>query len=78
MRNDWVQIMNRVTVATFADKMINEYPVLKRDIIDYINLAIDEIEEGGSPRHEWELAYNSIEELVKEHVKNIKDEESID
>lgn len=70
--------MNRVTVALYADKMINEYPVLKRDIIDYINLAIDEIEDGGSPSHEWELAYDSIKELVSEHVEKIKDEESID
>jgi hypothetical protein len=70
--------MNRVTVALFADKMIKEYPVLKSDIIDYINLAIDEIEDGGSPSHEWELAYDSINELVLEHVKNIQDEEIID
>ena len=70
--------MNRVTVALYADKMINEYPILKRDIIDYINLAIDEIEDGASPTHEWELAYNSIEELVLDHIKNIQDEKSID
>lgn len=69
--------MNRTTVALYADKMIQEYPVLKHDIIDFINLAIDEIEDGGSPRHEWELAYNSIEDLVLEHIKSIKDE-SID
>jgi hypothetical protein len=69
--------MNRVTVALYADKMIKEYPVLKRDIIDYINLAIDEIEDGGSPSHEWELAYNSIEELVLDHIKKENDE-SID
>jgi len=37
--------MNKVTVALYADKIIKEYPVLKKDIIDYINLAIDEIED---------------------------------
>lgn len=69
--------MNRKIVTDFANKMIQEYPVLKHDIIDFVTLAIDEIDEGSSPRHEWELAYNSIEELVLEHVKSIKDE-SID
>lgn len=66
--------MNRQTVSAFADKMIKEYPVLKSDIIDFIDLAIDEIEDGGSSSHEWELAYNSIEELVLEHLKTINDE----
>jgi hypothetical protein len=69
--------MNRVTVAVFADKMIKEYPILKSDIIDFINLAIDEIEDGASPASEWGLAYDSINELVLEHLKNIQDE-SID
>jgi len=70
--------MNRVTVALYADEMIKKYPVLKRDIIDYINLAINEIEDGGSPSHEWELAYDSIKELVSEHFEKIKNEKSID
>jgi hypothetical protein len=70
--------MNRITVALYADEMIKKYPVLKNDIIDYVNLAIDEIEEGGSPDHEWELAYDSIKELVSEHVEKKKNEEIID
>ena len=70
--------MNRITVALYADKMIKEYPVLKSSIIDYVNLAINEIEDGGSPSHEWELAYDSIKELVSEHVEKIKNEKSID
>lgn len=69
--------MNRKIVTDFANKMIQEYPVLKHDIIDFVTLAIDEIDEGGSPTYEWELAYNSIEELVLEHIKSI-DNESID
>lgn len=69
--------MNRKIVTDFANKMIQEYPVLKHDIIDFVTLAIDEIDEGSSPTHEWELAYNSIEELVLEHIKKVNDE-SID
>lgn len=70
--------MNRKIVTDFANKMIQEYPVLKHDIIDFVTLAIDEIDEGSSPLHEWELAYNSIEELVQEHIKSIEDEKSTD
>jgi hypothetical protein len=76
MRNDWLQ-MTRKIVNDFAMKMISEYPVLKHDIIDFVTLAIDEIDEGASPTHEWELAYRSIEELISEH-KNKHNDESID
>jgi hypothetical protein len=69
--------MTRQIVMDFANKMISEYPVLKYDIIDFVTLAIDEIDEGASPTHEWELAYNSIKELISEHIKNV-DGESID
>ena len=47
-----------------ADK-IKLYPNLKEEILDFFYLAIDEIEEGGSERHEIELAINSIEELTQ-------------
>jgi hypothetical protein len=57
--------------------MISEYPALKHDIIDFVTLAIDEIDEGASPTHEWQLAYKSIKELIEEHIKNV-DDESID
>jgi hypothetical protein len=69
--------MDKRTVTMFADNMIKQYPELFNDIIDFIYLAIDEIDEGGSPTHEWELAYNSIKELISEHIKNV-DDESID
>jgi hypothetical protein len=47
-----------------ADK-IKLYPNLKEEILDFYYLAKDEIEEGGSERHEIELAINSIEELTQ-------------
>jgi len=69
--------MTRKTVTEFADRMMKQYPSLYNDIIDFISLAIDEIEDGGSPDNEWLLAYNSIEELVDDYIKN-KQDESID
>ena len=70
--------MTRKIVNDYAMKMISEYPSLKHDIIDFVTLAIDEIDEGGSPSHEWQLAYTSIEELIEEHIKNKQQNESID
>ena len=70
--------MDKRTVTMFADNMIKQYPELFNDIIDFIYLAIDEIDEGASPTHEWELAYRSIKELIEEHIKNKQQNESID
>jgi hypothetical protein len=36
-------------------------------VIDLFELAMTEIEEGGSESHECQLAINEMEELVKEH-----------
>jgi hypothetical protein len=69
--------MTRKIVNDYAMQMISEYPTLKHDILDFVTLAIDEIDEGGSPTHEWELAYGSIKELIEEH-KNKQQNESID
>jgi hypothetical protein len=49
----------------YCADMIKLYPNLKEEILDFFYLAIDEIEEGGSERHEIELAINSIEELTQ-------------
>jgi hypothetical protein len=70
--------MTRKIVNDYAMQMISDYPALKHDIINFVTLAIDEIDEGASPTHEWELAYNSIKELISEHIKNKQDDESID
>ena len=65
--------MDRKSVIKLANEVIIEYPMLKKDVRDLIDLAIDEIDEGGSPAHEWGLAYNSINELVLDHIKNEND-----
>jgi hypothetical protein len=45
-------------------EVIKEYPKLKHEIVMLYNLCLNEIEEGGSPRHEIELCFNDVEELI--------------
>jgi len=64
--------MNLHELKTYAVKMAKENPTLKSEIYDYVQLAIDEIEEGGSEDHECNLAQRDIEFIVNE--KMIEDE----
>jgi len=59
--------MNIQTLKAEATRIIKEVPDLKREVIDLFELAMTEIEEGGSESHECQLAINEMEELVKEH-----------
>jgi hypothetical protein len=56
--------MNLSELKKYALKMANENPTLKEEIWDFVQLAIDEIEEGGSMQHECSLAQRDIEELI--------------
>jgi hypothetical protein len=42
-------------------------PSLKEEIQDFLDLAISEIEEGGSMYHEISLCMADVEELIKEN-----------
>ena len=64
--------MNLHELKIYAVKMAKENPTLKREIYDFVQLAIDEIDEGGSENHECELARRDIEFIVNE--KMIEDE----
>ena len=44
-----------------------KYPLLKEEILDFYELAINETEEGGSPTHEIELCLESIKQLIDEN-----------
>lgn len=44
-----------------------EYPELKEEIMDFYQLASDEVESGESESHEVELAVSSIEQLIEEN-----------
>lgn len=43
-----------------------EHPLLREEIMDFVQLAIDEIDEGGSTENEINLCINSINELIEE------------
>jgi hypothetical protein len=43
---------------------ITNYPLLKEEILDFYELAINEIEEGNSVTHEINLCIQSIEDLI--------------
>lgn len=44
-----------------------KYPLLKEEILDLYELAITEIEEGGSAGHEIYLCEESIKQLIDEN-----------
>ena len=50
----------------FCKKTIEENPHLKEEVMGFFDLAMMEIEEGGSQDHEIELAINDIDELINE------------
>ena len=46
-----------------AKRAIEEMPDHRADIIDLYRMAVDEIEDGGSDAHEYELFMSSVEEI---------------
>jgi hypothetical protein len=46
-----------------ARKALAEFPEQRSKIIGLYRLAVDEIEDGGSPAHEYELFMGSIGEI---------------
>lgn len=58
--------MNLQYFQDYTRKAINDHPNLEVEILDFYWLAINEIEEGGSERHEIDLAINSIQELIED------------
>jgi hypothetical protein len=59
--------MNIQTLKAEALKIIKEIPDLEGEVKDLFELAMTEIEEGGSESQECQLAINDMEELVKEY-----------
>jgi len=51
------------TLKSYCDEMISKYPQHKEEIVDYLQLAIDEIESGASETNEIGLCVGAIEEL---------------
>ena len=60
--------MNLTELFSFCQDKIKEFPELKEDIIDLYQLAVDEVDEGGSEHHECELAFNEINDIIKDET----------
>lgn len=54
-------------LITWAKEKAKACPNLKEEIDDFVQLAIDEIEEGASISNEIHLCMSDIEELIKEN-----------
>lgn len=52
-------------LRTYCKEKIRQNPGLQDEIVEFYNLAMSEIEEGGSESHEVNLAIGSIEDLIK-------------
>lgn len=48
----------------YAKDFIDKYPQHKDKVNDFVQLCLDEIEEGGSIEHEIQLCIGSINELL--------------
>ena len=58
--------MDEIKIAKLlAKNYIENYPNLKSDINGLLSLMTDEILNGESPNHEFELFVESLNELVK-------------
>lgn len=65
-----------MTIKEFSLKinnLIEEYPTLKVEIMDYYSLALSEIEEGGSPTNEMDVCLRYINELIDQYKNNKND-----
>jgi hypothetical protein len=62
--------MTKIDLIQHARKLSVTHPHLKDEIYDFVYLAIDEIDEGGSEMHEVELALNDINQLIKNDEKS--------
>jgi hypothetical protein len=56
--------MNIVAFKQYCKEMVLTYPTLTSEITEYYELALSEIEEGGSEIHECQLAYDDIQTLI--------------
>lgn len=56
--------MNRESLIKYAREQAKARPDLSDEIGDLLDLALWEIDDGGSEQHETELAYNDIKFLV--------------
>ena len=64
--------MNLAELKKIAVQLIEKYPALKTEIVELYQLAVDEVEEGGSEMHESPLSYQDMMNLVDEYNEDQK------
>lgn len=57
-------------IIDYAKEAIATYPQFKEKILGILQLCLDEIEQGGSPQHEIELAINDIDQLIESDIED--------
>ena len=60
--------MNKQQFKDWVQDKVNLHPNIRVEILEFFWLAIDEIHDGGSEQHEFDLAINSINELINESI----------
>jgi len=48
----------------YCQEVVEKHPSLGSEIMEFYDLAVMEVEDGGSENHECELAVSDIEDLV--------------
>jgi hypothetical protein len=56
-------------LMAFCRQAISQHPELAPQISDLYELALCEVQEGGSEQHETELAMRDINELLANHAR---------
>ena len=56
-----------VKITQWCREKASNCPKLKNDIMDLLDLALMEIEDGGSVSHEIDLCMSDVQELIKEN-----------
>ena len=63
-------LFNMKQLLEFAKQTMERYPAIKSDVEELIELCVMEIEDGGSRRHEIELCWINIQDLIIEYNEN--------
>jgi hypothetical protein len=50
----------------FARNFVNNHPILVEEVQDYLDLMLENIEEGDSPQNELNLFMGACEDLLKD------------
>lgn len=63
--NHWMKSDERKQLLAEIKKITEQRPDLKAQALDLLDLCDDEIQEGGSPDNEYELAMSDLRSLLK-------------